>query len=66
MQIVAALFDAIENVALIKLLLGTNNEIYSLIAFCFALIKFVLIGIGIIYLIIGLLTSLFQNDLKTE
>ena len=66
LQFVAALFDAIENIALIKLLLGSNNEIYSSIAFYFASIKFVIIAIGIIYIIIGLLTSLFHKYLKTE
>ena len=66
LQFVAALLDAIENVALIKLLLGSNNSILPLIAYYFASIKFVIIAIGIIYIIIGLLTLLFQKGLKTE
>lgn len=61
LQFVAALFDAIENIALIKLLLGSNNSLFPLIAYYFASIKFAIIVIGIIYIIIGLLTSLFQK-----
>ena len=61
LQLVAALFDAIENVALIKLLLGSNNGIHSSIAYYFVSIKFAIIAIGFIYIIMGLLTSLFQK-----
>ncbi|MCJ7802329.1 MAG: hypothetical protein MUP82_08255 [Candidatus Marinimicrobia bacterium] len=66
LQFVAALFDAIENFVLIKLLLGSNNNIFSLIAYYFASIKFVIIGIGIIYIIIGYTASLFQKGLESE
>lgn len=66
LQFVAALFDAIENVALIKLLLGSNNGMYSSIAFYFASAKFAIIAIGFIYIILGLLTSLFQKQLVTD
>lgn len=65
-QFVAALFDAIENIALIKLLLGSQNGVYSSIAYYFASVKFIIIAIGIIYIIIGLFTSLFQKGLKSE
>lgn len=61
LQFIAALFDAIENVALIKLLLGSQKEIYSLIAYYFASMKFAIIAIGIIYIIIGLITLLFYK-----
>ncbi len=66
LQLVAALFDAIENAALIKLLLGSLNSVYSSIAYYFASIKFVIIAIGIIYIIIGLLSLLFQKGLTTD
>ena len=66
LQFVAALFDTIENIALIKLLLGSNNSIFPTIAYYFASIKFVIIAIGIIYIIIGLLTALFQKGLESE
>ena len=61
LQFTAALFDAIENIALIKLLLGSNNSLFPSIAYYFASIKFAISIIGIIYIIIGLLTSPFQK-----
>lgn len=61
LQFVAALFDAIENIVLIKLLLGSNNSLFPSIAYYFASIKFAIIVIGIIYIIIGLLTLPFQK-----
>ena len=66
LQFIAALFDAIENIALIKLLLGSNNNIFSLIAYYFASMKFVIITIGIIYIIFGYTASLFQKRLESE
>ena len=66
LQFVAALFDAIENIVLIKLLLGSNNNIFSLIAYYFASIKFVIIAIAIIYIIIGYTAFLFQKGLESE
>jgi len=66
LQFVAALFDAIENIALIKLLIGSQNGIYSSIAFYFASIKFAIIAIGIIYIIAGFLTSLFHKGFESE
>lgn len=59
LQIVAALFDTIENVALIKLLLGSQNGVYSGIAYYFASFKFFFILLGFIYIIVGLVVSIF-------
>lgn len=61
LQFVAAFFDAIENIALIKLLLGSNNSIFPSIAYYFAAVKFAIIGIGILYIIGGLIISLVQK-----
>lgn len=66
LQFVAALFDAIENIALIKLLLGSNNSIYPLIAYYFASFKFAIIFIGILYIIIGLLTLPFKKGIVSD
>lgn len=49
----AALFDGIENVALVKLLLGDYRQVWSSVAYYFATIKFVIIFICIAYLIIN-------------
>ena len=51
----AGLFDAIENYALIRILFGQGNEIYSLTAFCFAAVKFLIIIFGFIYLFTALI-----------
>ncbi len=66
LQFVAALFDAVENIALIKLLLGSINSLFPSIAYYFASIKFTIIIIGIIYIIIGIFTLLFQKGIKSE
>lgn len=58
LPLVAALFDAIENTALIFLLLGSRSEIFSSMANLFAVTKFIFVSLAILYLIIGL-SSLF-------
>jgi hypothetical protein len=52
-QFLAASLDAIENVALIQLLLGSQRELYTWIAWGCAGIKFSLVGLGLAYMIIG-------------
>jgi len=59
--LIAGICDAIENIALIKLLLGSTNEIYPLIAFYFASIKFSIIAVGILYIIPGYLYKLIKK-----
>ena len=59
--LITAISDAIENVALIKLLLGDINEIWSSIAFYFASLKFILILCCIIYIIINALILLVKK-----
>jgi len=59
--LIAAIFDAIENVALIKLLLGDVNEIWSSTAFYFASLKFILILCCIIYIIINAMILLIKR-----
>ena len=62
---VAAVFDIIENIALIKLLLGDLEQIWSSIAYYFAVSKFVIVLICIIYLLINWLLFLFRKKLKS-
>jgi len=59
--LIAAIFDAIENVALIKLLLGDINEIWSSTAFYLATLKFILILCCIIYIIINAMILLIKR-----
>ena len=55
LQIVAGFFDALENYCLIKLLFGSQNEIFSIFASYFATLKFSILIIGIVYIIWGLI-----------
>jgi len=57
----AAFMDVIENIALIKILLGSHDELWSLIAFYFASLKFIIILICIIYIFINSLLILFKK-----
>ena len=56
-----AIFDAVENVSLIKLLVGKHEEYWSSIAFSFALAKFIMIGISILYLLSNTIVLLFKK-----
>lgn len=60
----AAFFDMIENMALIKLLLGDLVQTWSSIAYYFAAIKFVIILICITYLLVNWLLLLFKKTSK--
>ena len=48
---ITAILDTVENVCLIKLLVGRMSYYWSSVAYFFAMAKFVLIGISIIYII---------------
>lgn len=62
LQFLAALFDAVENYALIQLLLGSQKELFSLMAYYFATAKFLLIITAFVYLIAGLIMRLFLRN----
>ena len=50
---IAAFFDVIENIALIKLLLGDLKQLWSSVAYYFAVMKFSIVLFCIIYLLIN-------------
>lgn len=54
-QFFAGIFDAIENYGLIRLLLGSQNESLSVLAYYFAVLKFLLISLGFLYLVMGII-----------
>ncbi len=60
----AALFDVIENIALIKLLLGDLYQVWSSIAYYFAMIKFIIIFSCIFYIISNGFIMLIQKVKK--
>jgi hypothetical protein len=63
-QWLAALFDALENAALLTLLLGNIQSPYPQAARIFAAMKFTLIAFGLIYVVLGTLVKVV-NRAKT-
>lgn len=59
---IAAIFDAVENVCLIKLLIGNLKQYWVSVAYYFALAKFILIIISVLYIIINFFTLLFKKN----
>ena len=53
----AALLDAVENYALIKVLLGSMEETWPAVAKYCAGPKFAIVGVGLIYVIVGALVN---------
>lgn len=62
----AGLFDAIENFALIKLLLGDLKQHWSSIAYYFAFVKFVIVLSCIVFILIGWLGLLTKKMFLTK
>jgi len=56
-----AIFDIIENVSLIKLLIGGRQQFWVSIAYCFAIVKFILIGVSILYILTNSFILLFKK-----
>lgn len=65
-QGLAALFDGIENYALIHLLLGSQQPIFAVMAKWCAIPKFLIVGLGIAYVILGALATGIANRKKTR
>ena len=59
-QLVAGLLDAIEDVALLQLLQGSQNPSLPLLARWCALPKFAIVVLGVIYMLIGASTWAFH------
>ena len=57
----AAIFDVIENIALIKLLTGNLKQVWSSLAYYFAIPKFLFVILGILYIIINFLYRLIKK-----
>jgi hypothetical protein len=49
----AAIFDTVENASLIKLLIGARQQFWVSVAYYFALAKFLLIIVGILYIVVN-------------
>jgi hypothetical protein len=59
--LLAALLDAVENYALIRVLLGSNLVYWPRVAAWCAVPKFVIVAAGLVYLLIGVGVSLFSR-----
>jgi hypothetical protein len=57
----AGIFDYIENVGLINLVLGNMEQYWVSIAFYFATIKFIIILTGILYIFVNFLLFLIKK-----
>ncbi|MCS7283424.1 MAG: hypothetical protein NZ769_08815 [Anaerolineae bacterium] len=60
-QWLAALLDAVENYALIRLLLGSERTLWPALAYGCALPKFLIVGAGILYIGVGGIVSLSRG-----
>lgn len=58
----AAVFDCVENVCLIKLLIGSHKEYWSSIAFYFASVKFIIIGVSLLYIVYNSVLLFFKKS----
>lgn len=61
---IAVVFDAIENIALLQLMFGKLNILWSEMAFYFASAKFFILTIVLIYLFIGFVFFIIQKTIK--
>ena len=61
LQIFAGLLDAIENTALINLLFGSQHASLPSIAFWAAALKFTLVGLGILYILSGIIAKIITK-----
>lgn len=57
----AAGLDAVENTALIQVVLGARSDALLLVAWGCALVKFVLVGMGVAYVVLGLSYRFFRR-----
>jgi hypothetical protein len=61
-QFLAALLDALENYALIRVLLGSENALWPPTALWSAVPKFALVGLGILYILAGAVMTLIPAN----
>ena len=66
LQFVAAIFDSFENYFLLRLLFGSQNESFSSLAFYCASVKFLLIFLGIVYIIFSLFSHFIVSRARLK
>jgi hypothetical protein len=60
-QVAAALLDSVENFALIRLLLGSDNAVWPTLAWGCAALKFALVGAGLVTVLVGFPIALVRR-----
>ncbi len=65
-MIIAAFFDCFENILMIKILKGSLGKELVASTFMFASVKFLLVAVGILYIIISLVAKAFAIKRQTE
>ncbi len=65
-QFGAALLDAVENYGLIRMLLGTQQAWWAVVARWCAIPKFSILGVGLVYIIVGGIVSLWTREKSEE
>jgi len=63
-QFVAALLDSVENVSLIRVLVGSRLEAWPVLAHWCAIPKFAIVAVGIVYILLGGLIGLISGKAK--
>ena len=61
-QFMAAILDCIENYGLIQVLLGSQTEAWPLVAKWCAWPKFMIVGVGLVYVIAGALWNALRKE----
>ena len=64
-MIIAALFDAIENILMLKMLNGSLGKELVASTYMFASVKFLLLLVGITYILFSILARLFSRNKAT-
>ena len=65
-QYLAALLDALENYALIRVLLGTQNALWPQVALWSAVPKFLFVILGILFVILGALVTMVPSNRSAQ
>jgi hypothetical protein len=60
LTLLAGLFDIVENIALIRILLGNLTQLNTSISYYFASAKFALLAFAILYILINVLWTVFK------
>lgn len=66
LPLVSGLLDTVENIAMIRLLFGTQQHWLSPLAFYCASVKFLFLGFAVIFIVSGLLLMLFFTKKKSK